>query len=86
MQVRTINAQHEEKVAAALEAMLKKVRAGRMPSLLFIAEEVGRSKPVYGMVGRFRADPARALGHLAIMKVKVTEYAADESPSILPDD
>jgi hypothetical protein len=61
--------------------MLARTKEGRLPSLLFVAEEIGRA-PVYGLVGRFRADPARAIGHLAIMKAKVIDFAADEAPDI----
>jgi hypothetical protein len=72
---------HAEKVAAVLEEMLKRTRAGKMPSLLFIAEEVGR-EPRYGLVGRFRSDPAKALGHVTVMKEKLTDFAADHAPDI----
>lgn len=73
---------HTKKVAAALEIMIQKNKAGRLPSLLFIAEEVGNPMPLYGIVGRFRSDPTRAIGHLAIMKQKVTLFAAEGSPDI----
>lgn len=53
-----------------------------MPSFLFIAEELGRNEPRYGIVGRLRADPLKAIGHLAVMKTKVTDYAADLAPDI----
>ena len=69
------------KVEAVLEDMLARTKEGRLPALLFIAEEIGR-QPVYGIVGRFRADPARAIGHLAIMKAKVIDFAADEAPDL----
>lgn len=82
MAVVRISDPHGKRVAAALEVMLRKNREGRLPSLLFIAEEVGKTQPVYGIVGRFRADPARAIGHLAIMKAKVTDFAADSAPEI----
>ena len=75
MNVRRIEDPHIRKVAAVLESMLEKTRAGRMPSLIFITEEAGR-EPRYGIVGRFRADPAKAIGHLAIMKAKMTDFAA----------
>jgi hypothetical protein len=65
--------------------MLRRTRAGRLPSLLFIVEELGQSTPRYGIVGRFRADPARAIGHLAIMKEKVKDFACSQYPDIDPD-
>lgn len=61
---------------------MKKNQEGRLPALLFIGEEVGNPQPLYGIVGRFRADPARAIGLLAVMKRKVTDYAADLAPDI----
>jgi hypothetical protein len=82
MDVRRISDPHTRRVGAVLEDLLRRNRAGQLPSLLFIAEETGKAQPLYGIVGRFKADPARAIGHLAIMKVKVTEYAADELPDI----
>lgn len=83
--VRNIADPHVKKVAAALEIMMKKNREGRLPSLIFIAEETGNPQPLYGIVGRFRSDPARAIGHLAIMRDKVTDFAADMAPDIDPD-
>lgn len=80
--VKGINDPHVRRVAAALELMMRKNKDGRLPSLLFIAEEIGNPQPVYGIVGRFRADPARAIGHLAIMKEKVIDFAADQAPGI----
>lgn len=73
---------HVAKVEAVLEELLKRARAGRMPSFLFIAEEVGRGAPRYGLVGRFRSDPAKAIGHLNIMRVKVTDFAASQAADI----
>lgn len=80
--VRKLVDPHTTKVGAALETMLKKNRAGRIPSLIFIAEEIGNPNPLYGIVGRFRAEPLRAIGHLAVMKAKVTEFAADSAPDL----
>lgn len=85
MQLRGISDHHIKRVEAVLEDMLRRNRAGRLPSLLFIAEEIGKPDPLYGIVGRFRSDPARAIGHLAIMKVKVAEFAADQLPDFTPD-
>jgi hypothetical protein len=85
MNVRGIEDPHAQRVAAVLEEMLLRTRAGRMPSLLFIAEEIGQASPRYGIVGRFRADPARAIGHLAIMKEKVTDFASSQLPDLDPD-
>jgi hypothetical protein len=65
--------------------MLARTKEGRLPALLFIAEEIGRRDPVYGIVGRFRVDPARAIGHLAIMKAKVIDFAADLAPDLDED-
>lgn len=82
MNVRRFENPHVKRVEAVLEDMLKRTRAGRIPSVLFIAEEIGRAQPHYGIVGRFRADPAKAIGHMAIMTAKVTDFAADQVPSI----
>lgn len=81
MHVRQIGDPHGKKVAAVLEAMLEKTRAGKMPSLIFITEEAGR-QPRYGMVGRIRSDPAKVIGHLAVMKRKMIDLAADEAPDL----
>lgn len=80
--VRRIEDRNVAKVAAVLEEMLEMTRAGRMPSLLFIAEDSGRGEPRYGVVGRFRADPVKALGHLVVMKEKLTDFAADQAPDL----
>lgn len=82
MEVVRINDPHHERVGEALEIMMKKHKAGRLPSLVFIAEEIGNPQPIYGIVGRFRSDPARAIGHLAIMHDKVTDFAADTTPDL----
>jgi hypothetical protein len=73
-------------VVAVLEEMLVKARAGKAPGLLFVMEESGRKEPRYCVVGRFRADPARALGHVVVMKQKLTDFAADQAPEIERDD
>lgn len=70
------------KVAAVLEEMLKMNKAGRMPALLFIAEDSGRRQPRYGVVGRFRGDLVKALGHVVVMKEKLANLAADEAPDL----
>lgn len=82
MSVREFRDPHTAKVEAVLEELLKRNRAGRLPSLVFIAEEVGRNEPRYGIVGRFRANPAKAIGHLAIMKEKVTDFAASQAADL----
>lgn len=70
------------KVAAVLEEMLEMTKAGRMPSLLFIAEDSDRGEPRYGVVGRFRGDLVKALGHMVVMKEKLADLAADETPDL----
>lgn len=65
-----------------LEDMLQRVRDGRVTSVLFVVEEVGRREPHYGIVGRYRESPAAAIGHLAIMQEKVKDYAADMAPDL----
>lgn len=74
--VRKIADAHTRKVAEALEILVKMNNEGRLPSLLFICEEVGSATPLYGMVGRFRSDPVRAIGHLAVVKRRVLGLAA----------
>lgn len=86
MHVRRIEDPHAKKVAEVLEAMLVRAKAGRVPSLLVIMEEGGSSKPRYCVVGRFRADPARALGHVTVMREKLTELAFDQAPEIEEDE
>jgi hypothetical protein len=81
-ELRSISGPHATKVGEALELMMKKHKAGRLPALLFIAEEIGNPHPIYGIVGRFRDDPAKAIGHLAIMEKKVRDFAAELAPDI----
>lgn len=80
--VRRIGDAYTRNVEAALELMLKKTREGRLPSLIIIGEEMGSTVPVFGVVGRYRADPARAIGHVAVMKRKLVAWAADQAPDI----
>lgn len=80
--VRKLTDPNNKRVGVALEILMAKHKAGRLPALLFIGEELGSSKPLYGMVGRFRTDPTRAIGHLAVVKRKVTEIAADHAPDV----
>lgn len=80
--VRKITDRHARAVKEALEVMMRKNRLGRIPAFLFIAEEIGNPHPLLGMVGRFRTDPSRAIGHLAVMKAKVIELAANDAPDV----
>lgn len=81
-EVRRFADPHVKRVGEALEVLMKKQQAGRLPAFLFITEEIGNPQPLYGIVGRFRTDPARAIGHLAIMQEKVTDFAADLAPDL----
>lgn len=85
MSVREFKDPHADKVAAVLEELLERTRAGRMPGFLFIADEIGRRTPRYGMVGRFRVDPAKAIGHLTIMREKVADFAASQAADLDDD-
>lgn len=67
-------------MAAVLEVLLERAKAGRIVSLAFIAEEQGRRKPHDGIVGRLRSDPKRAIGELAVMKEKLAGFAAEQDP------
>jgi hypothetical protein len=78
--VRKIGDAHHRKVGAALEILVAKHRAGRLPSLLFIGEELGSDQPLYGMVGLFRARPTSAIGHVAVFKRKLVALAAEDAP------
>lgn len=80
MQLRRITDPHAGRVAAVLRKWLEKAEAGQVPSVMVIAEEVGTAQPIYNIEGRFRSDPARAIGPLAVMKAKVTDFAADLAP------
>jgi hypothetical protein len=80
--VRSIGEAHQKIVAEMLEVMMAKNAAGRLPSLIVIGEEVGNPRPLYGVVGRVRSDPERAIGLLAVVKQKLTEYAADMAPDV----
>jgi hypothetical protein len=73
---------NDKRVGVALEILMAKHKAGKLPALLFIGEELGTARPLYGMVGRFRADPTRAIGHLAVVKRKVIEMASDGAPEV----
>lgn len=75
MGVRKFADPHAGKVTAVLEALLKKARAGRLPSFSFVAEELGNPEALYGVVGRHRSDPSRAIGPLSVMKAKLIELA-----------
>lgn len=79
-----INDPHAARVVAVLRKWLAKAESGEVPSVLLIAEEVGQKQPVFNIAGRFRADPSRAIGPLAVAKLKVTDYAADLSPGFEP--
>jgi hypothetical protein len=80
--VRKFSDPHNTRVGVALEILMEKHKAGKLPALLFIGEELGSARPLYGMVGRFRTDPTRAIGHLAVVKRKVTEIAAEHGPEV----
>lgn len=82
--VRRIENPHAKKVVAVLEGMLERARAGFIPGLLFVAEDTGRPDSRYGIVGRFRSDPAKALGHALVLKEKLTDFAAEEAPDFEP--
>lgn len=73
---------HTPRVIELLEDMMRRAKAGRIRSLIFIAEEIGREHPHYGIVGRLRADPMRAIGHLAVMQEKTTQWAAEQVPDL----
>lgn len=80
--VRRIGDAQGKRVEAALELMLKKCRAGTLPSLIIVGEETGAMQPLMAVVGRYRSDPARAVGHVAIMKKKLIAWAADLAPDL----
>jgi hypothetical protein len=77
MSVAKIGAAHAPRVAAVLEELLAQARAGELISLAFLAETTGR-EPIAGIVGRYREEPTRALGEMAIMKAKLARYAASQ--------
>lgn len=80
--VRKIGDAHSRRVGEVLDMLAKKNREGRLPGFIVIAEELGNPQPFYGVVGRLRADPLRAIGHLAVMKRKVAKFAADIAPDL----
>ena len=80
MELRSINDPHARRVVAMLRAWLAKAEAGRVPSVALIAEELGAAQPTFNIAGRYRADPARAIGPLAVMTRKVTDFAAERAP------
>jgi hypothetical protein len=80
--VRKIGDAHAKRVGEVLEMMLRKNRAGRIPGFILIAEELGNPQPFYSLVGRFRTDPLRAIGHLAVMKRKVSALATELAPDL----
>jgi hypothetical protein len=79
MVVKNINDPHAQRVVAVLEVLLKKARAGQLPSFGFFGEETGRRQPIDGVVGRFRQDPHRIIGHLEVMKAKLTDAAVERA-------
>lgn len=82
MEIRSINDPHTRRVVAVAEDILMRAKAGRLPSLIVIAEELGKQHPHYVIVGRFRSQPVPAIGHLVVMKEKVADFAATQTPDL----
>lgn len=73
MAVRRINGPHEKKVVAVIEELLDFARTHGVIAFQFVAEVPGRRTPLEGVVGRYRADPARLIGELAVVKSNLVQ-------------
>lgn len=76
MHLHKLGAAHAERVVAVLEDLLARARAGELTSLAYLAEQSHTREPLAGISGRYREDPAKAVAELAIMNVRLTNYAA----------
>ena len=80
MHLHKLAAGHAERVVAVLEDLLDRARAGELISLAYLAEQTSIREPLAGISGRYREDPARAVAGLAIMNVRLTNFAAAQQP------
>jgi hypothetical protein len=72
-----------QKVVDVLEALLDRAHAGELISLAFLAEQTD-GDPISGLVGRYRAEPERALGELSVMKTRLAGYVASQRDDLFP--
>lgn len=77
MAVTKISAAHGPKVVEVLEELLVLAHRGELVSMAFLAEQLGLQEPVCGVVGRYRDDPAKLLGEMAVMKTQLARFAAE---------
>lgn len=73
--VQRITATHGRKIVAVLEDLLDRARGGQLTSLAYVAEELDQGDSLLGVVGRFRDEPTKLIGELAVMNVKLAKYA-----------
>lgn len=68
---------HPENVRRAVLRLLERADKGRLVSLMYVAEDLDEDEPVAALSGRYKADPAKALGELAVMKVRLARHIAN---------
>lgn len=73
-----VNQPHSESVRKAVERLLERLDSGRLVALMFVVEDLDEDEPVAGMAGRYRADPAKALGELAVMQTRLSRHIANQ--------
>lgn len=69
------SANHAPRVAEVLEQLLEQARIGQLVSIAFVVEAETNKDAHCGIEGRWRADPARLLGELELMKDRIARYA-----------
>jgi hypothetical protein len=57
--------------------LLERLESGRLASLMFVAEDLDEPEPVAGLAGRYKADPAKALGELAVLQTRLARHIAN---------
>lgn len=69
---------HRRAVAEVVDDIANFVRTEGASSLIFLIESPRRRRSLTGVVGRFRADPRRAIGELAVLKSELVQFASNE--------
>ena len=74
MKVVSISRVHAKEVAAVLRELTQMADDGELVSFAFLGETADRQQ-LDGLVGLYRKDPPRALGHLAVLEQKLGALA-----------
>lgn len=67
-----------QRVRDVLRELKELADAGRLYSLIFIAEQDGRQKALSGITGRLRSDPLTSIGHLQVMQYKLASFVVEK--------